>query len=108
MSFASRANGHAPRGKYVHCALRPITSADATTSLLREVTGELELLNRLKQEIDRHPVEVEPERCYSSATLAKADFSAMGVKPPERFNIPDNISGIRSEERRVGEECRCR
>jgi hypothetical protein len=77
--------------------LRSSVSKPAIESLLRDVTGELELLNRLKQEIDRHPVDVEPERCYSSATLAKADFSAMGVKPPERFNIPDNISGIASQ-----------
>ncbi len=63
--------------------------------LLRDVTGELELLNCLKQEIARHPVHLVPERCYSSATLAKAYFSVMGIKPPqEKFKIADRINGI--------------
>ena len=36
-----------------------------------------------------------PEHCYSPAALAKAYFSAMGIKPPqEKFNIPDRINGI--------------
>jgi hypothetical protein len=63
--------------------------------LLRDVTGELELLNRLKQELERHPVDLVPERCYSSATLAKGYFSAMGIKPPqEKFKIPHHINGV--------------
>jgi hypothetical protein len=67
----------------------------AIESLLTDVTGELELLNRLKQEFDRHPVDLAPERCYSPATLAKEYFSAMGIKPPEKkFKIPNRINGI--------------
>jgi hypothetical protein len=70
----------------------------AIERLLRDVTGELELLNRLQQELEQHPVDLVPERCYSPATLAKAYFSAMGIKPPqEQFKIPDKINGIAAQ-----------
>ena len=59
------------------------------------MSGELVLLNRLTQEIKRHPGGIAPERCYSPATLAKEYFSAMGIKPPqEKFGIPNRINGI--------------
>jgi hypothetical protein len=74
---------------------RPRVTKPSIERLLRDVTAELELLNCLKQELDRHPVDLVPERCYSSATLAKAYFSAMGGKPPEKkFKIPDRVNGI--------------
>jgi len=67
----------------------------AIEALLRDVTGELELLNRLKQELRRHPDELAPERCYSPATLSKEYFSAMGMKlPHQKFNIPQSIDGV--------------
>jgi hypothetical protein len=67
----------------------------AIERLLRDVTAELELLNRLKREFERHPVDLPPNRCYSPATLAKSYLSAMGIKPPqEKFEIPDRINGI--------------
>ncbi len=70
----------------------------AIERLLRDVTAELELLNRLKQEFEQHPVDLLPERCYSPATLAKSYFSAMGIKPPqEKFKIPDRINGIATQ-----------
>jgi hypothetical protein len=63
--------------------------------LLKDVVGKVELLNRLREELQHHPLNLLPERCYSPATLAKAYFSAMGVKPPqEKFNIPERINGI--------------
>jgi hypothetical protein len=67
----------------------------AIECLLRNVTGELELLNRLKLECERHPVNLVPERCYSPATLAKEYLSAMGITPPQKkFNISNRINGI--------------
>jgi hypothetical protein len=69
----------------------------AIERLLRDVAGELELLNRLKRELEQHPVDLVPERCYSSATLAKAHFTAMGIKPPQKFKIPDKINGIAAQ-----------
>jgi hypothetical protein len=47
------------------------------------VTAELELLNRLNREFERHPVDLPPDRCYSPATLAKSYLSAMDIKPPQ-------------------------
>jgi hypothetical protein len=67
----------------------------AIKHLLRNVTAELELLNRVNEEFYRHPVGFAPERCYSPATLAKAYFSAMGIQAPEKkFNIPARVQGI--------------
>lgn len=67
----------------------------AIECLLRNVTAEMELLNRVKQEFAPHPFDLALERCYSPATLAKAYFLAMGVTPPEKkFNISDRINGI--------------
>ena len=67
----------------------------AIESLLRDVTAELELLNRLNDEFKRHNVDLPPERCYSPATLAKAHYAAMGIRPPEqKFKIPEKIHGI--------------
>jgi hypothetical protein len=67
----------------------------AIESLLRDVTAELELLNCLHDEFKRHDVDLVPERCYSPATLAKAQYTAMGIRAPEqKFNIPERIQGI--------------
>jgi hypothetical protein len=67
----------------------------ATECLLRNVTGELELLNRLKLECEGHPIDLVPERCYSPATVVKEYLSAMQVTPPQQqFDIPDRINGI--------------
>jgi len=44
----------------------------AIERLLRDVTAELELLNRLHQEVGKHPVDLPPVRYYSPATLAKS------------------------------------
>src|SRR5207245_9227636 len=78
--------------------LRPRVTKRAIESLLRNVTAELELLNGLIHEFNRHPLALIPERCYSPATLAKGYFSAMGIKPPQqKFKIPDKINGIASQ-----------
>ena len=82
----------------------------AIESVLRDVVGELELLNRLRDELQHHPLNVAPERCYSSATLSKSYFSAMGIKPPpEKFNISDRINGIAAQTFAAGRsECTVR
>jgi hypothetical protein len=78
----------------------------AIERLLRDVTAELELLNRLVREFGKHPVDLPPDRCYSPATLAKSYLSAMGIKPPqEKFKIPGRINGIATQAS-VGGRCR--
>jgi hypothetical protein len=73
----------------------PRVTKPAIEHLLRNVTAELELLNRLNDQFYRHPVGLAPERCYSSATLARAYFSAMGIQPPEKkFDIPNKSQAI--------------
>ena len=71
------------------------------------MTAELELLNRLDWEFERHPVNLPPDRCYSPATLAKSYLSEMGIKPPqEKFKIPDRINGIATQASAAGRaEC---
>jgi hypothetical protein len=70
----------------------------AIERLLRDVTAELELLNRLKREFGQHPVKLPPDRCYSPATLAKSYLSKMRIKPPqEKFKLPDRINGIATQ-----------
>jgi hypothetical protein len=67
----------------------------AIESLLRNVTGELELLNRLKHRFDPHPLNLAPERCYSPATLDKEYLSAMEIMPPQKkFKIPERLNGV--------------
>jgi hypothetical protein len=66
----------------------------AIERLLRDVTAELELLNRLTQEFQRHPVDLVPDHCYSPATLAKSYFSKIGMKAPQKkYKILDRING---------------
>lgn len=70
----------------------------AIERLLRDVTAELELLERLNRGFGQHPVDLPPDRCYSPATLAKSYLSAMGIKAPqEKFKIPDRINGIATQ-----------
>ncbi len=67
----------------------------AIESLLRDVTAELELLNRLTREFAPHGFDLPLDRVFSPATVAKHYLSAMGVKPPQdKFVIPDTINGI--------------
>jgi len=67
----------------------------AIECLLKDVTAELELLNRLREKFVQCPVDLPLERCYSPATLVKAYFPRMGITPPrKKFNISDSINGI--------------
>ena len=56
---------------------RPRVTKPAIERLLRDVTGELELLNHLTHELEQHPLDLVPERCYSPATLAKGYLASL-------------------------------
>lgn len=78
------------RRKFRSRVTKPVIEA-----LLQDVIGELELLNCLRQEFGRHPLDQAPDRCYSPATIAKGYLSQMRIRPPqEKFQIPDRINGI--------------
>lgn len=67
----------------------------AIERLLRDVSAELELFNRLMHEFERHPVDIAPDHCYSPATLSKSYLSKVGIEPPQqKFKISDRINGI--------------
>jgi hypothetical protein len=50
------------------------------------------LLNALKQEFDKHPINLKPYSAYSPASVAKSYLDQMGIlTPEEKFSIPDEI-----------------
>jgi hypothetical protein len=68
------------------------------------------LLNAMKREFDRHPIDLLPEKAYSPATIAKGYLEAMGIRPPlQKFDIPEKIQGIAMQGYYGGRaECRIR
>jgi hypothetical protein len=68
------------------------------------------LLNAMKKEFDRHPIDLLPEKAYSPATIAKGYLESMGiVPPPQKFDIPEKIQGIAMQSYYGGRaECRVR
>jgi hypothetical protein len=68
------------------------------------------LLNAMKKEFDRHPIDLLPEKAYSPATIAKGYLESMGIVPPlQKFDIPEKIQGIAMQSYYGGRaECRVR
>jgi hypothetical protein len=68
------------------------------------------LLNAMKREFDRHPIDLLPEKAYSPATIAKGYLEAMGIVPPlQKFDIPEKLQGIAMQGYYGGRaECRVR
>ncbi len=55
----------------------------------------LDALNALKQEFDKHPIELNPCNAYSPASVAKSYLNAMGIVPPaKKFNLTHHDQGI--------------
>jgi hypothetical protein len=53
------------------------------------------LLNALKQEFDKHPINLKPYSAYSPASVAKSYLEQMGILTPEdKFSISDEMLGI--------------
>ena len=61
----------------------------------RDVLASKELLEKLREEFDRHPISLDPCKAYSPASVAKAVFNAMKLKKPaEKFSsLPLEILG---------------
>lgn len=68
------------------------------------------LLVKLRKEFDRHPVDLDPCRAYSPASISKAYLRAMGLTPPRaKFDLPRDILGCCMEAYYGGRaECRIR
>jgi hypothetical protein len=62
----------------------------------QDVHATLGLLNALKKEYDLHPIDLQPDKAYSPASIGKSYLRAMGiVEPMQKFkNISDRIHGI--------------
>jgi len=64
----------------------------------QDVPCTVDLLNALKEEFDRHPIHLHPDKAVSPASIGKAYLGAMGIVPPARkFDTPDYIQGIASQ-----------
>jgi hypothetical protein len=48
----------------------------------RDVHASQELLNALKHEFDRYPIDLHPTQAHSPASIAKSHLRAMGLTPP--------------------------
>jgi hypothetical protein len=85
-------------------------SAEEIAYCREDVRATVDCLNALKQEFDRHPLDLYPDRAASAASIAKAYLDAMGVLPPaQKFDVPDDILGIAMEGYYGGRaECRIR
>ena len=76
----------------------------------QDVRCTADLLNALKVEFDRHPIDLHPDKAVSPASIGKAILRAMGIIPPsQKFNVPDKIQGIAAQAYFGGRaECRIR
>ncbi len=70
--------------------------ADYVRYNLNDVASTGELLNTALREYARHPIDLEPDRAFSSASIGKAYLRAMGITPPlERSpDFPRDMLGI--------------
>ncbi len=55
----------------------------------------VDVLNALKQEFDKHPIDLKPYNAYSPASVAKAYLDQMGIiRPAEKFHVSNRTLGI--------------
>jgi hypothetical protein len=75
-----------------------------------DVGATARLLNAMKAEFDRNPIELQPEKAYSPASIAKAYLDAMQIsRPKTHFKVPNKTLGIAMQTYYGGRaECRIR
>jgi hypothetical protein len=75
-----------------------------------DVKATTELLGKVTEEYERHPLAVPLNSVYSPATLSKGYYKAMGIKPPmQKFSLPDEVYGkVMSSFYGARTECRIR
>jgi hypothetical protein len=76
----------------------------------QDVRCTVDVLNALKQEFDKHPIDLHPDKAVSPASIGKAYLKAMGIIPPiKKFAVSNRIQGIASQAYFGGRaECRIR
>jgi DNA polymerase type B, organellar and viral len=75
----------------------------------RDVLATQELLLKLLEEFDRHPIRLDPCKAYSPAAISKAYLKAMGVIPPSKkfANVSKKLQG-HAMTAYFGERAECR
>lgn len=69
-------------------------TADEIDYCRQDVRATLNLLNAMKTEFDRHPLNLRPDRAYSPASIAKAYLAAMEIRLPKaKFSVSDKDYG---------------
>jgi hypothetical protein len=76
----------------------------------QDVRATVGLLNAMRKEFGRHPIDLYPEKAFSPASMAKAYLRSMGVvPPPEKFDLPSWVLGAAMQAYYGGRaECRIR
>lgn len=75
-----------------------------------DVAATNRLLNAAKAEFDGHPIDLNPDEAYSSASIAKAYLSSMNIaRPKDHFKVAGKTHGIAMQAYYGGRaECRIR
>jgi hypothetical protein len=61
----------------------------------QDVRCTVDVLNVLKREFDKHPIDLKPYHAYSPASVAKSYLDTMGItRPALKFSVPDKTLGI--------------
>jgi DNA polymerase type B, organellar and viral len=77
---------HTPTGKI---------TTDEVTYCRNDVRITVALLNALKREYETFPLDIEPERAMSAASIAKAYLDKIGLEPPStKFKLSDQLLGL--------------
>jgi hypothetical protein len=64
----------------------------------QDVRCTVDALNSLKEEFDRHPLRLHPDKAVSPASIGKSYLREMGiVTPAKKFKVPDYFHGIASQ-----------
>jgi hypothetical protein len=60
----------------------------------QDVRATANLLNAMRAEFDRHPIDLQPDRAYSPASVAKAYLRKTGLTPPlQKFALSAEVLG---------------
>jgi len=96
-------------GKIKHKASGRVTSKEIAYCR-GDVGATARLLNAMKDEFNRNPIRVHPDKVYSPASIAKAYLDAMEINLPRaQFKVPNKTLGIVMQSYYGGRaECRIR
>ena len=97
------------RGKFKHKPTGRITPEEIKYCR-GDVGATARLLNAMKFEFDRNPIDAHPDKVYSPASIAKAYLDAMKIKQPKmHFKVPNKTVGMAMQSYYGGRaECRIR